>query len=81
MLIDTNNKQAIKAIKIALQLIENYPVLATTFSICNECGKNGTKGGMTCKSCLENELAEIVGYQKAKEFHDNVKIISRRIIN
>jgi len=76
-----NNKQAIKAIEIAIQIIENHPVFATTFSQCSECKKNSAKGGMHCKDCLEDELAEIVGYEKAKEFHENVKIISRRMVS
>jgi len=81
MLIDENNKQAIKAIEIAIQIIENYPAFSTTFSQCSECKRNSAKGGMLCTSCLEDELAEIVGCQKAKEFHDNVKIISGRMVN
>jgi len=81
MLIDANNKQAIKAIEIAIKIIENYPVFATTFSLCSRCKENSAKGGMHCKDCLEFELSEIVGYEKAKEFHENVKIISRRSVN
>jgi len=82
MLIDANNKRAIKAIDIAaIQIVENYSVLATTFSLCIECNNQSSKVGMHCKSCLEDELTEIVGYQKAKEFHENVKIISRIMVN
>jgi len=81
MLIDANNKQAIKAIEIAIKIIENYPVFSTTFLVCSECKNNPAKGGMHCKDCLEEDLAEIVGYEKAKEFHENVKIISKRVVN
>jgi len=81
MLIDSNNKQAIKAIEIAIQIIENYPVFSTTFSQCSECKSNSAKGGMLCTSCLEEDLAEIVGDEKAKEFHENVKIISKKMVN
>ncbi|WP_031436822.1 hypothetical protein [Methylobacter tundripaludum] len=67
------NKQAVKAIKLATQLLQNYPVYLTTFSTCSCCKSNPAKGGMVCSECLEDELASIVGYQLAKELHDEIK--------
>lgn len=81
MLINENKKQAIKAIDIAIQIIENYPAFSTTFSLCSNCINNAAKGGMLCRDCLEEDLADIVGDEKAKEFHENVKIISKSMVN
>ncbi len=67
------NKQAVKAFQLATQLIQNYPVYPTTFSTCSYCKSNQAKGGMECPECLEDELALIVGYQLAKELHDEIK--------
>ncbi len=67
------DKQAVKAIKLATQLLQNYPVYLTTFSTCSCCKSNPAKGGMECPECLENELASIVGYQSAKALHDEIK--------
>jgi len=81
MLINEDNKQAIRAIEIAIKIIENYPVFTTTFSQCSECKSYSANGGMQCISCLEEDLAEMVGDKKAKEFHKNVKIISKIMVN
>jgi hypothetical protein len=67
------NQQAAKAIELATQLIESYPAYPTTFSTCSCCQSKQAKGGMQCPDCLEDDLAAIVGYRIAKEFHDQIK--------
>lgn len=67
------DKQAVKAIELATQLLQNYPGYLTTFSTCNCCKSNPAKGGTKCPECLEDELASIVGYQLARELHDEIK--------
>jgi hypothetical protein len=68
-----HNKQAVKAIELATQLIQSYPVYSTTFSTCSSCKSKQAKGGMECPDCLEDELSSIVGYQVAKDLHDEIK--------
>lgn len=71
------SKQAVKAIELASQLIQSYPVYPTTFSTCSSCKSKQAKGGMECPDCLEDELSSIVGYQAAKNLHDEIK----RLVN
>jgi hypothetical protein len=67
------NQQAVKAIELAVQLIGSYPAYPTTFSTCSGCQSKQAKGGMQCTDCLEDDLAELVGDQLAKAFHDQIK--------
>jgi hypothetical protein len=64
------SKEAIKAIELATKLVESYPTYPTTFSSCGICDSKPAKGGMECPDCLEANLAEFVGYQLAKYFHN-----------
>ncbi|WP_020160024.1 hypothetical protein [Methylobacter marinus] len=67
------NQQAVKAIELAIKLVQSYPAYPTTFSTCSDCQSKQAKGGMQCTDCLEDELAELVGYQLAREFHHQIK--------
>lgn len=72
------SKEAIKAIELATKLVESYPIYPTTFSSCSICHIKPAKGGMKCPDCLEDDLAAVVGYRLAKEFHNQIKMNRRQ---
>jgi hypothetical protein len=72
------SKEAVKAIELAIKLVESYPLYSTTFSPCSSCHNKPAKGGMECSDCLEDDLAALVGYRLAKEFHDQIKMNKER---
>lgn len=53
-------------------MIRQYPVYPSTFSRC-DCKRDMARGGGPCPSCLEEELAEIIGEDLADQMHQAIK--------
>lgn len=50
-----------------------HPLGVSTFSTCIKCKANSSRGGTVCSSCIEEELAEIIGKPLAWEVHQALK--------
>ena len=46
-----------------------HPIHVSTFSTCIKCKAKSSRGGTICGSCVELELAELVGRSLAWEIH------------
>jgi hypothetical protein len=76
------NKQAVRAIELAINIVRSYPDYPTTLSDCQVCHSNpprAARGGMPCPYCLEDELAELVGGPLARYFHRRIKRLIKEI--
>lgn len=50
-----------------------HPLGVSTFGNCMKCKVHGARGGGVCATCVETELAEIIGKPLAWEVHQALK--------
>ena len=59
-------------------IFRSYPRWPSTFGECaNKCGRGMGRGCGKCAYCYEDELAELVGTDLAKQLHDSVKTATK----
>ncbi|MCP3921297.1 MAG: hypothetical protein GY714_01800 [Desulfobacterales bacterium] len=58
-------------------ILRNYPMWPSTFGPCRDmCGNSGRGSGL-CADCSEKELAKVVGYSLANEYHLSIQNTTR----
>jgi hypothetical protein len=68
-----NATKTYKVSELVRALEYQYPLGISTFSPCMKCRNKGARGGGVCPTCVEDELAELIGRPLAWEVHQSLK--------
>lgn len=66
-----------KVSELIRSLEYQHPLGVSTFGTCIKCKSHSARGSGVCSTCIEDELAELIGKPLAWEVHQALKVYNK----